>query len=182
MKIILKDSVVKTGEARDYTFQSIDRGEYKILLDYLESKRINVVNPQAAAETKMDLGEDDDEDEEDDEDYNAPASSEDEDSGGSGSESGSDEGSGDEGSEAKPKKVAATETKKASKKRAAKESSDGGDRKRAKKEKKVKDKNAPKGATTAWTSFLMADWRSISSRESISTSRNCLGTTWARYE
>lgn len=172
LKLILKESVVKAGEAKEYMFSSIDRAEYRGLVDYMESKSLNVVKPQEAVKADLDLGEDDDdedEDEEEDGDYQAPASDDDDDDMGSDDESGngsdSDGSGGGSGSEdEKPKAKAKKEkevkakkekapTKAAAKKRTRDEDEDGGKKKRQKKEKKEKDPNAPKGATTSFMLF-----------------------------
>lgn len=168
LKVSLKESAMKAGEARDYVFTSIDRSEYRGLVAYMESKNINVIKPQEEQQrATMDLGEDDDEDEdeESDGDYQAPASDDDEEENsddGSGSESDSDNGS-DSGSgsgsdtEKKPKMKKEKKTKISasalSSKKRKHEDEEGGKKKRQKKEKKEKDPNAPKGATTSYMLF-----------------------------
>jgi structure-specific recognition protein 1 len=172
LKLILKESAVKAGEAKEFMFSSIDRAEYRNLVEYMESKSLNVVKPQEVVKADLDLGEDDDDEDEDgseDGDYQAPASDDDDDDMGSGDESGSgsdnDGAGGGSGSEdEKPKAKAKKEkevkakkekapTKAAAKKRTRDEDEDGGKKKRQKKEKKEKDPNAPKGATTSFMLF-----------------------------
>lgn len=176
LKLILKESAVKAGEAKEFMFSSIDRAEYRNLVEYMESKSLNVVKPQEVVKADLDLGEDDDDDEDEDGsedgDYQAPASDDDDDDMGSGDESGSgsdDDGAGggsgseDEKPKAKAKKEKEVKAKKekaptkaAAKKRTRDEDEDGGKKKRQKKEKKEKDPNAPKGATTSFMLFSNA--------------------------
>eukprot|EP01033_Poteriospumella_lacustris_P001997 gene1997-1453_t len=41
LKLILKESAVKAGEAKEFMFSSIDRAEYRNLVEYMESKSLN---------------------------------------------------------------------------------------------------------------------------------------------
>lgn len=144
LKVYMKESAVKPGEARDYTYLSIDRAEYSNLYDYLESKEIKVRNPKVAQTNAagMDLGDDDEDSDEEDDDYKAPASESSE------GEDDDDENSDEEGGGGSEKKEAASsEPTKAGKKRSSKAVAEDGEnkKKRQKKEKKEKDPNAPKG-------------------------------------
>jgi structure-specific recognition protein 1 len=148
-----KNDVV--GESK-YLFVSVDRAEAQPLAQYLESKNVQVINPQnndrkaKGMFVGMDGGDDDEEeDEEDDGDYKAGQSS--------GSENDSDDSGGsdeeEEGEkEAKPakKRVAKAETSPREKgpKREKKEKAPAG-----KKTKKPKDKDAPKRGMSAYMLF-----------------------------
>jgi structure-specific recognition protein 1 len=159
LKVSLKESAIKAGEARDYTFSSIERSEYRGLVAYMESKNLNVIKPQEEKRADVDLGEDDgdDEDEESDGDYQAPASDDDENSGiesGSDSENDNSDNDSESGSDGDKKPAVKKEKKvSASSKKRPRGYEDGGKKKRQKKEKKEKDPNAPKGATTSYMLF-----------------------------
>lgn len=175
LKVSLKESAYKAGEAKEYTFSSIDRAEFRVLLEYMESKNINVIKPQDDKKGDLDLGEDDDDDEEEesDGDYQSPGSDDDNSDNGSGTGSGSgsdsdddsDSGSGSGSDEDKKPKAKSKKEKpaaKASSKKRAREDEEGGKKKRQKKEKKQKDPNAPKGATTSYMVFSNAIRGSVS--------------------
>jgi structure-specific recognition protein 1 len=159
LKVSLKESAIKAGEARDYVFSSIDRSEYKGLVAYMESKNLNVIKPQEEKRANVDFGEEDDDDEyeESDGDYQSPASDDDDDDENSGNESGSDsDNDNDSGSGFdEDNRPAAKKVKKASvsSKKRPRDEEDDGKKKRQKKEKKEKDLNAPKGATTSFMLF-----------------------------
>jgi len=153
LKVYMKESAVKPGEARDYTYLSIDRAEYSNLYDYLASKEITVRNPKVAQTNTvgLDLGDDDEDSDEEDDDYKAPASESSE--GEDDDDENSDEEGGGGGGE---KKASSSSEPKAGKKRSSKAVADEGDKKK-KRQKKEKDPNAPKGATTSFMLFSNAN-------------------------
>jgi structure-specific recognition protein 1 len=156
----------KAAQGESYLFSSIERSEYTFLFDYMESKKVNILNPQKGLPTEkgsraagafagMDLGSDADEDEEsDDGDYAAGESSESSrDSDDSGTDQSGDEGEDKPKKEKKEKKVPGEKRVRGpTKPRAPKEPKE----KKAPGKKKKKDKDAPKGARGAYILFTSA--------------------------
>jgi len=140
-----KGSGTKSSEM-SYSFTSIDRSEYSALFDFFNTKKVTIINPQAAGPAASFAGmdgddDDDEEDEEDDGDYQGGNSEHSADSDDSGSDpAGSDE---EEKPKASKKRPAAKSEPKAKKAKAG--SDDEGTSKRAK-----RDSSAPKKAKSAF--------------------------------
>mmetsp|Transcript_20789 Transcript_20789/g.20146 ORF Transcript_20789/g.20146 Transcript_20789/m.20146 type:complete len:575 (+) Transcript_20789:89-1813(+) len=155
------------GGTIEHSFNLIDRAEYKPLFDFLESKKLEIRNPPAEEEAgggkrgaieAAFLGEEggDDEDSEDDDDYEGGKS--DAESSGDDSKGSSDEDNEEEAPVKSEKKRKAPEkesrsSSSSSSSKVKKEKEEKPDKGSKKKAKKVKDKNAPKGASSSFLFF-----------------------------
>jgi hypothetical protein len=51
LTVVMKTS--PSGDAKEYSFNLIDRSEYKPLFDFLDSKKLPIKNPQASTLTTL---------------------------------------------------------------------------------------------------------------------------------
>lgn len=144
LKLILRPSVqAYYGDVKEFEFAGIERQEFNNLHSFLKSKKLKVEEVEVASKSLVEeLGEDipEDSDEEDD-DYNSDNASESS-SGDDSDDSGLVEIASSEGKSKKRKKSDSGSGKQASKKKAGKPE-----------KKQKKDKNAPKGAQSAYILF-----------------------------
>lgn len=171
------------GESK-YLFVSIDRAEGPAITDFLGTKNVTVINPQAAdkkakgAFAGMDDGDDDEDDEEEDDgDYKAGQSSGSEnDSDDSGVSDADQEGDDEE----KPKKKRSAAPAKSPKTTSREKKSK--DKEPAKKKaKKVKDKNAPKKNLSAYFMFTQSTREALKQERpgmSVTETAKELGVRW----